>query len=230
MAMHQPMRLSHQSFELHGYVQVGMSKWHRCWQGGEQLRTLPPLVGIGATLIWGICPGSHGLLAEASVLAGVRMLVHIPPLSSVGVMLSIGAGLSWRAIWAVGIQGGCTCQLFLLNSIFENLGAYGGPSGPWRSRAAVPASRSSSTPSLRLWGLMEGCLGCGDPGRLYLPAIPPQLHLWDSGGLWRAPPPFTGMLQPLRAPQGTTAAQKGQWVGGNVERSDWPKRCISIFV
>ena len=26
----------------------------------------------------------------------------------------------------MGIQGGCTCQLFLLNSIFGNLGAYGG--------------------------------------------------------------------------------------------------------
>ena len=83
------------------------------------MHTLPPLVGIGATSIQGIHPGSCGLLAEASVLAGVRMLVHIPPLASVGVTLSIGAGLSWRAIWAMG----------------------------------------------------------GDPGQLYLPAVPPQLHL-----------------------------------------------------
>ena len=177
MAIHQPTRLSHQSFQLRGYVQVGMSKWHRCRQGGERLCTLPPLVGIGATLIQGICPGSCGLLTEALVLAGVRMLAHIPPLASVGVMLSIGAGLSWRAIWAAGIKGCCTCQLFLLNSIFENLGAYGGPSVPWGSRAAVPASHSSSTPSLRIWGIMEGHLGHGDPGQLYLPAIPPQLHL-----------------------------------------------------
>ena len=77
---------------------------------------------------------------------------------------------------ATGIQGGCTCQLFLLNSIFENLGAYGGPSGPQGSRVTVPAS-CSSTPSLRIWGLMEGHLGHGDPGWLYLPAVPPQLHL-----------------------------------------------------
>ena len=46
---------------------------------------LPPLIGISATSIWGICPGSCGLLAEASALAGVRMLVHIPPLASIGV-------------------------------------------------------------------------------------------------------------------------------------------------
>ena len=65
-------------------------------------------------------------------------------------------GAYWRAVWAMGIQGSCTCQPFLLNSVFENLGAYGGPSGPWGSRAAVPASHSSSTPSLGLWGLMEG--------------------------------------------------------------------------
>ena len=165
------------------------------------------LVGIGVTSIWGVCPGSCGLLAKASALAGVRMLAHIPPLAGVGVMAGIGAGLSWRAVWAVGIQGGCTCQPFLLNSIFENLGAYwrafwalgiqggctcqpfllnsifenlgayGGLSGPWGSRAAVPASRSSSTPSLRIWELMEGHLGHGDPGQLYLPAVPPQLHL-----------------------------------------------------
>ena len=92
---------------------------------------LPSLVGIGVTSIWGVCPGSCGLLAEALALAGVRMLVHIPPLASIGVMLSIGAGLSWRAIWAMGIQGSCTCQPFLLNSIFENLGAY------WRAVWAV---------------------------------------------------------------------------------------------
>ena len=144
------------SFQLSGYVQVGKSKWHRCRQGGEWLRTLPPLVGIGVASIRGVCPRSRGLLAEASALAGVRMLAHIPLLASVGVTSSIGAGLSWRAVWAMGIQGGCTCQLFLLNSIFENLGAYGGPSGPQGSRAAVPASRSSSTPSLGIWGLMEG--------------------------------------------------------------------------
>ena len=28
MAMHQPTRLSHQSFELHGSLEVGTSKWH----------------------------------------------------------------------------------------------------------------------------------------------------------------------------------------------------------
>ena len=77
---------------------------------------------------------------------------------------------------------------------------------------------------------MEGHLGHGDPGRLYLPAVPPQLHLWESGGLWRAPPPFAGMLQPLRAPQGTTAAQEGQWVGGHVERGDAPKDVYQFFV
>ena len=99
----------------------------------------------------------------------------------------------------VGIQGGCTCQPFLLNSIFENLGAYGGPSGLWGSRAAVPSSRSSSTPSLR------------------------------SGGLWRVPPPFAGMLHPLGAPQGTMAAQEGQWVGGHVERGDAPKDAYHFF-
>ena len=65
-------------------------------------------------------------------------------------------GAYWRAVWAVGIQGGCTCQPFLLNSSFENLGVYGGLSGLWGSRVAVPASRSSSTPSLRIWGHMEG--------------------------------------------------------------------------
>ena len=148
--MHQPTRLSHQSFELCGYVQVGTSKWHQCRQGGERLRTIPPLVGIGATSIWGACPGCRGLLSEASVLEGVRMLAHIPPHAGVGVTSSIGAGLSWRAVWATGIQGGCTCQPFLLNSIFENLRAYGGLSGPQGSRTAVPASRSSSTPSLRI--------------------------------------------------------------------------------
>ena len=158
MAMHQPMRLSHQSFELHGYVQVGTSKWYRCRQGGERLRTLPPLVGIGATSIWGICPGSCGLLAEASALAGMRMLAHIPPLAGVGVMASIGAGLSWRAVWAVGIQDGCTCQPFLPNSIF-----------------------------VRIWGLMEGRLGRGDLGQLYLPAVPPQLHLCENLGAYGGP-------------------------------------------
>ena len=86
-------------------------------------------------------------LLSALVLAGVRMLVHIPPLASISVTSSIGAGLSWRAIWAMGIQGGCTCHPFLLNSIFE------------------------------IWGLMEGRLGREDPGQLYLPAVPPQLHL-----------------------------------------------------
>ena len=106
---------------------------------------------------------------------------------------------------------------------------------------------------------MEGRLGCGDPGWLSLPVVPPQLHLWDlgayggpsgpwgsrvtvpashssstpslgSGGLWRAPPPFAGMLQPLRALQGTTAAQEGQWVGGHVERGDAPKDVYHFFV
>ena len=62
---------------------------------------------------------------------------------------SLGSGGIWRAVWAVGIQGGCTFQTFLLNSIFG------------------------------IWGLMEGHLGHGDPGQLYLPAVPPQLHLWD---------------------------------------------------
>ena len=85
---------------------------------------LPPLVSIGATSIQGACPRCRGLLAEALVLAGVRMLAHILPLASIGVMSSIGAGLSclsWRAIWATGIQGGCTCQPFLLNSIFVRI-------------------------------------------------------------------------------------------------------------
>ena len=180
------------------------------------MRTLPPLVSIGVTLIRGTCPRCHGLLAEASALAGVRMIAHIPPLAGVGVMASIGAGLSWRAVWAAGIQGGCicqpfllnfifenlgaygglsgpqgsrmghgcTCQPFILNSIFENLGAYGGPSGLQGSRTAVPASSSSSTPSLRIWGLMEDHLGHGDPGRLYLPAVPPQLHLCENLGAY----------------------------------------------
>ena len=129
MAMHQLMRLSHQSFKLHGSLEVGTSKWHRRRQGGERLRTLPPLVGVGVTSIWGACPGCRGLLAKASALAGVRMIAYILPLAGVGVTSSIGAGLSclsWRAVWAARIQGSCTCQPFLLNSIFENLGAYGG--------------------------------------------------------------------------------------------------------
>ena len=91
MAMHQPTRLSHQSFKLHGSLEVGMSKWHRRRQGGERLCTLPPLVGVGATSIRGACPGCRGLLAEASALAGVRMIVHILPLAGVGVTSSIGA-------------------------------------------------------------------------------------------------------------------------------------------
>ena len=28
----------------------------------------------------------------------------------------------------------------------------------------------------RSWPILEGHLGCGDPGRLSLPAVPPQLH------------------------------------------------------
>ena len=126
MAMHQPTRLSHQSFELHGSLEVSTSKWHRRRQGGEWLRTLPPLVCVGVTLIRGACPGCCGLLAEASALAGVRMIAHILPLASIGVTSSIGAGLSCLS-WSLPI--------------------------------------------------LEGRLGHEDPGRLYLPAVPPQLHL-----------------------------------------------------
>ena len=128
MAIHQPMRLSHQASNC-----MGMSKWVH-----------PSGIDTGKE------ESGCAHFPLLSALAGVRMLVHIPPLASISVMLSIGAGLAWRAIWAAGIQGSCTCQPFL-NSIFE------------------------------IWGLMEGHLGCRNPGRLYLPAVPPQLHLWDLG-------------------------------------------------
>ena len=48
--------------------------------------------------------------------------------------------------------------------------------------------------------------------------------------LWRAPPPFTRTLQLLRAPQGTTAVQYGQWVGWHVERGDVLKDAYHFFV
>ena len=177
MAMHQPTRLSHQSFELHGSLEVGTSKWHRRQQGGERLHTFPPLVGVGATLIQGACPGCHGLLAEASALAGVRMIVHILPLAGIGVTSSIGAGLSclsWRAVWAAGIQGGCTCQPFLLNSIFENLGAY------WRAVWAT--------------GIQGGCT-C----QLFLNSIFENLGAY--GGCHHHSLECCSRLEPRKAPQ-----------------------------
>ena len=49
----------------------------------------------------------------------------------------LGSGGLWRAIWATGIQGGCTCQLFL-------------PTSYWS------------------WPILEGHLGHGDPVRVTL--------------------------------------------------------------
>ena len=96
MAMHQLTRLSHQSFKLHGSLEVGMSKWHQRWQGGEWLCMLPPLVSIGRD---------------------ENACAHSPSCQ-------------------------CWCNV-----------------------------------EHRSWPILEGHLGHRDPGWLYLPAVPPQLHL-----------------------------------------------------
>ena len=137
MAMHQPMRLSHQSFELCWYVQVALTLARRA-----VAHTSPSCLhwcdfnpGRMPRMSWVACRG-------ISVGRGENACAHSPSCRhwcnrkhrSWPILEGhLGRGdPGWLYLPAV------PPQLHLC----ENLRAYGGPSGPRGSRAAVPASCS----------------------------------------------------------------------------------------